>query len=197
VATLHTPQIGVPCRLFADDWCVGPYRKQWSGTDVFGHSGTTPNGSSTLLWVPELGATLATVVNTPARGYHFADRVLGVLADEWLKLRKPDRPAPDWDPIPAAERYVGHYRSIGLDYDVSESDGRLLLRLDRGRDNDPGADDRASEVRTRLLPIDAHRFLPEDDDVTSDHQWDIAFTLGADGRAMLLHNGAFAARRVR
>jgi CubicO group peptidase (beta-lactamase class C family) len=40
IETMQRPQVKLPTRLLADEWCVGPYRKQWGGRILYGHSGT-------------------------------------------------------------------------------------------------------------------------------------------------------------
>jgi hypothetical protein len=182
--------------VFADDWCVGPYRKVWDGVEVFGHSGTTENGSSTLLWIPDRSIAIATVVNTPPRGYPFADAVFDAVLRDRLGLAKPPRPVPDTGLVVDAALYQGRYDSWGQHYDVREHDGALAVTLRRMRGNDPATGEWEDPVMTVLRPIAPHRFLPDDDALTGDHTWDIAFTTGPGGRATLLHNGAVAARHT-
>ncbi|WP_158564039.1 serine hydrolase [Jiangella anatolica] len=195
VATMQTPQADVPSRVFADSWCVGPYRKVWGGVEVFGHSGTTHNGSSTLLWIPEHDVAVAVVVNTPPRGYPFADAVFDAVLRDGLGLPKPQRPEPDAGLTFDPDDYVGRYDAWGVRYDVARQGGGLALTVRRMRDNDPATGEAEEPIHTLLHPIAPQRFLPADDAVTGNHTWDIAFTAGADGRIALLHNGAFAARR--
>ncbi|WP_267898053.1 serine hydrolase [Spongiactinospora gelatinilytica] len=115
VAEMHTPQVDVPSRWFADSWCVGPYRKRWDGVDVFGHSGSNLGGSSTLLWVPERDVAVAVIVNTPARGYAFADAVFDVLFPSF-GIAKPRRPEPDPSVEIDPRRYAGRYEAHGFGY---------------------------------------------------------------------------------
>ncbi|WP_020661166.1 serine hydrolase [Amycolatopsis benzoatilytica] len=187
VETMQTVQADVPARVFADSWCVGPYRKTWDGVEVFGHSGTTPNGSSCLLWAPSLDVAVATVVNTPSRGYPFADAISDVVFRDWLGIAKPPRPTPDPRLELDPSAYSGRYHAHGVRYTISTDNGTLLLDAEQSD---------GERLQTELLPIAAHRFLPADDAVTSNHTWDIAFTVGPDGAASHLHNGAFTARRV-
>jgi CubicO group peptidase (beta-lactamase class C family) len=194
VATMQSAQVDVPARVFADGWCVGPYRKVWDGVEVFGHSGTTHNGSSTLLWIPERAIAIATVVNTPLRGYPFADAVFDAVLRDWLGLAKPPRPVPDAGLVVDPSRYEGRYDSWGRHYHVQEQGGSLTVTLHQMRGNDPATGEWDDPVATVLRPIAPHRFLPDDDALTGDHTWDIAFTTGPDGHAALLHNGAFTAR---
>jgi CubicO group peptidase (beta-lactamase class C family) len=196
VATMQSRQVEVPARVFADAWCVGPYAKDWDGLAVFGHSGTTHNGSSTLLWIPAHKLAIATVVNTPPRGYPFADAVFDTVLRDWLGLPKPVRPTPKADLSPDTTPYLGRYDAHGVYYQVAQRDHALELTVRRMRDHNPLSGELEDAITTTLRPIAAHRFLPADDAVTRYHNWDIAFTLGPDGRAVLLNNGAFAARRA-
>ncbi|MGW6462072.1 serine hydrolase [Streptomyces sp. NPDC055078] len=195
VAAMQTRQIDVPAKLFADGWCLGPYVKTWDGVTVFGHSGTTMCGSSTLVWVPEHRTAVAVTVNVANRGYHFADAVFGHVFREVLGISKPARPAKravvTVDPAP----YLGTYEAGGVRYELRADGDRLFVTLTAG-----GASDLVSEgfepVTSELYPLGDHRFLPADDAIGGDHLWDVAFYLGDDGRAERFLNGAFAARRT-
>lgn len=188
VAAMQTPHITVPARWFADNWCAGPYHKQWGGVDVFGHGGTTGHGSSTLIWIPELDLSVAVIVNNSTLGYPFAHAVLDEIVGNWFGVAKPVRPQPDprlrIDPTP----YLGEYHGHRTSYRVSAGGRGLRLIMTR--------DDAGSErIETELLPVGDHRFLAEDDRVTSSHNWDLAFSGWETGRAGLFHNGAFTAAR--
>ncbi len=195
VATMLSPQVEVPARVFADGWCVGPYRKVWGGVEVFGHSGTTGNGSSTLLWIPERDIAIATIVNTPSRGYPFADAIFDSVLRDGLDLPKPPRPEPSPQPPGDTAAYEGRYGSYGIDYDVTRHDDALALTSRRTRDHHATGQG-PEPIRTVLRPIGPHRFLPDDDAVTEHHTWDIAFTVDDSGHAVLLHNGAFTSCRT-
>jgi CubicO group peptidase (beta-lactamase class C family) len=189
--TMHTAQVDVPSRIFADSWCVGPYHKNWDGIDVFGHSGTTRSGSSTLLWIPSHQLAIATTVNTAQRGYPFADAVFDTVLRDWLGLPKPQRPEPTASAPEDPSPYVGRYEARDRHYEVARHGDDLVTTL-RWRN----LDDQEETIRSALRPVGGHRFLPENDAITFHHTWDIAFTIGAEGRAEILHNGAFAARRI-
>ncbi|MFI6539766.1 serine hydrolase domain-containing protein [Nonomuraea sp. NPDC050547] len=184
---IHTPHAEVPARCFADHWCAGPYLKIWDGVRVYGHSGTTPSGSSTLNWIPEHDLVVATIVNVAERGYRFADAVIREIVRAETGVVKPALPEPDPGLSVAPEPYTGRYGAHDLLYEVTAADGRLHAVI-----HGPGG----SLASTDLLPLGEHRFLPADDAFTGHHMWDVAFVMGADGRAIRLLNGAFAARSL-
>jgi CubicO group peptidase (beta-lactamase class C family) len=196
IVAMRSPIVRVPSQMFAQDWCLGPYRKVWGGTELWGHGGTTQNGSSTLLWIPELDLSIAVVVNTPSRGYPFASEVFRAVLAERYGLAMPTRPqVPESDVVDPAP-YLGSYRSLGFSYEVTASGRDLIAEMTSTQVLDPTTARPDPPVRTPLRHIAAHRFLPDDDAITRHHGWDIAFGMDETGRAALLHNGGFAAARV-
>ncbi|RZQ64597.1 serine hydrolase domain-containing protein [Amycolatopsis suaedae] len=193
VAAMQTPHVDVPTKLFADGWCLGPYTKVWDGVRIFGHSGTTPCGSSTLLWVPSHDAAVAVTVNVANRGYHFADRVFDHVFTDVLGITKPTRPAKTPGAPVDTAAYAGVYETADTCYRVTGEDGHLFVTV--SATGPVGGSDGA--VRSALYPLGDHRFLPADDAVGGHHLWDVAFDLGPDGTAVRFLNGAFAARRTR
>ena len=191
VRALQSPQVDVPARWFADQWCVGAYRKVWDGTEVFGHGGTTMQSSSTLVWIPNLDVTVAVIVNNPSLGYPFAHALLDELLLTEFSIKKPKRPVHDPNASFDAAQYVGEYRTLETNYRVTGGDtGQLLLTMDSHALFSDGV------IESELQPIGDHRFLAVDDRVTTFHNWDLAFSDITDGKARLLHNGGFAAARV-
>ncbi|MFF4776427.1 serine hydrolase domain-containing protein [Microtetraspora fusca] len=182
-AAMQVPQVALPTRRFADEWCLGPYRRDFSGLEVFGHSGTNLGGSSTLLWAPSTGTVVAVVCNTPHAGYPLAAEVAAyVLGSAPADVEPVTRRTAD------PGRYEGRYAACDLRYDVTSADGVLTVTLEEaatGRTSPPVA----------LLPLDGDRFLPEVD-LSGGRGWDLAFVV-EDGTAVRLVSGAFAARRVR
>ncbi|MFE0019718.1 serine hydrolase domain-containing protein [Amycolatopsis sp. NPDC059021] len=194
VAEMQTQQVDVPAKVLADGWCLGPYTKIWDGVRIFGHSGTTPCGSSTLLWAPGLDAAVAVTVNVANRGYHFADRVFDHVFGEVLGVEKPSRPAKvPGDPVDPAP-YLGEYESADTRYRVSAENGVLFVTMAVKKPSELHGD--RAPVTSELYALGGHRFLPADDALGSDHLWDVAFSVGDDGKASHFLNGAFAARRV-
>lgn len=195
VATMQTPQIAVPPAAFATNWCTGPYHLDWHGIDVFGHVGMSENGASVLRWIPELDVSMAVVHNTPSRTSAFIGAVYERVLRDRLGVPIPPAPDPDdfapVDPSP----YVGRYSAFGRDYEVAEQDGALVLTAHREVGYEDG--ERPWEtVSSVIRPTGRHRFAALDPVVTWNHGWELAFTLGDDGRARVFHNGAFAARRT-
>src|SRR5581483_10180853 len=105
-------------------------------------------------------------VNTPQRGYPFADAVLNAVLRDRLGVPKPARPVPCADMRVDPAPYLGRYEASGLRYEVAFEDGALLLIVDGLRSHYPLAGQEDETVRTPLLPIAPHRFLPVDDAVT-------------------------------
>ncbi|MEV2271914.1 serine hydrolase domain-containing protein [Nonomuraea africana] len=181
-AAMHVPQVSLPTRRFAREWCLGPYRRDFGRTAVFGHSGTNYGGSSTLLWAPSTGVVVAVVCNTPHAGYPLAAEVAAeVLGAAPYDVEPVTRLTAD------AEPYVGRYAACDLRYEVSAVDGVLTVTLEEvasGRVSPPVA----------LLPLERDRFLPERD-LSGGRGWDLAFVV-RQGRAVRLVSGGFAARRM-
>ncbi|MEV0678706.1 serine hydrolase domain-containing protein [Actinosynnema sp. NPDC050436] len=186
VATMQQAQVDVPAKLFADRWCVGPYQRDWGGVAVYGHSGTTPNGSSLLLWVPVRGVALACLTNTADLGYPLADAMATAVLSRWCGVHR-DRtgPRPVDHPVDA-DLYVGRYAAHGVDYAVERSATGLTVTMTG----------EAETVVSGLVPLGDHRFWPEDPRVSGHHPWDVAFCPDGTGRIVRLLNGAFPARRV-
>jgi CubicO group peptidase (beta-lactamase class C family) len=195
VRTMQTPQVAVPPSSFATSWCTGPYHLDWDGVDVFGHVGTSENGSSELRWIPELGISIAVIHNTVAHASAFLSAMFHRVLRDRLGVAIPAAPNPDhFDPVDPAP-YLGRYEALGRRYDVSTRDGDLTLTVER--EVATAAGDRPWEtVSSALRPVGRHRFLAVDPVVTWNFAWEIAFTVDGDGCGLVLHNGAFAAGRV-
>jgi len=190
VATMHKAQVSLPTRLFADEWCIGPYRKEWDGSTLYGHSGTNWSGSSTLLWCPEKRVAIATVVNVAAQGYPFAEEIFDVVFPQLFEIRKPKRLMcrsggeikMDLSP------YVGRFEAFGMSAEIIREGEALLLNYKTNAVHVDGCE---------LVPLAPGRFLPSDPRVSGNRDWDIAFWgWNADGRASYLLQGVFPMRRT-
>ncbi len=191
VATMQHVEVDVPAKLFADRWCVGPYQRDWGGVTVYGHSGTTPCGSSLLLWVPELGVSLASQTNTADLGYPLTGAMVDAVLSRWFGVHRSTSSLEPIDQGVDPDIYLGRYAAHGMDYLVERSGAGLVVTM-VSEDLSGGAE----SVFSRLIPLGEHRFWPEDPRVSSHHLWDVAFCPDEDGRIVRLLNGAFPARRV-
>ncbi|MYS80481.1 hypothetical protein [Embleya scabrispora] len=82
-----------------------------------------------------------------------------------------------------------------MGYDVPHEDGGLLLTATpQAGAEEP--DDVGESVTSRLVPLGAHRFRPEDPRIASHHQWGVVFVPGPDDTIVRMLNGAFPAGRV-
>jgi CubicO group peptidase (beta-lactamase class C family) len=192
VRTMHTPQVKLPNRVTAQQWCTGPYWKQWGGETIFGHSGTNTSGSSMLLWIPAKNLAIATIANVPNQGYPLADRVFDTVFPEMFGIAKPKAPtAATVTPVKVdLRRFVGRFEAYGSVLEFTASGGRLMARLTNSRSNAP-------PLESEMIPLGEDRFLPADPAMGGNRGWDVAFW-GADssGRATHFLNGVFGMRRV-
>ncbi|MFI6505711.1 serine hydrolase domain-containing protein [Nonomuraea typhae] len=176
---MQEPQVTLPTRRFAEQWCLGPYRRRLGDVVVHGHSGTNFGGCSTLVWTED--TVVAVICNTPHAGYPLATAVIeDVLGAGFRDVQPEGRLVEDATP------YVGCYAAGDVHYEVSAAHGELKLTL-----RDPASGESSPPVT--LLPLEGDRFLPEQD-LSGGRGWDLAFVV-QNGRAVRLVNGAFAARR--
>lgn len=184
---LHRPSVAVPPTLLADFWACGPYGKRWGDVTLVGHSGTSDFGSSYLLWAPDHGVAVATVVNTPRAGYPFADRVLRELLPSLLGAVAPPSPEVLAGPVPEPARYVGRYEMSGAVIEVTEHAGALVAQ---------GSGHFGAGSRTPLRRLASGAFLPVQGTIDGGRGWGTAF-LGPEGApATHLLNGFFSLRRT-
>lgn len=190
VETMHQPHIKLRTRLFADEWGVGPYRKQWGGHVLHGHSGSNYGGSSMLLWCPKKNIAIATVVNVSDQGYLLADAIFDEVFPKLFDIQKPAAPKPENFASVATDLrpYVGRFEAYGMTLNFAIEGDRLILTstMDSGRVN-----------RCELIPLGDDRFLPCDLGVSGNRNWDIAFWgRDAQDRAPYLLQGVFPLRRT-
>jgi hypothetical protein len=193
VRTMHTPQVRLPARLTAHQWCTGPYWKQWGGETIYGHSGTNSSGSSMLLWIPARNLAIATIANVPNQGYPLADRVFDTVFPEMFGITKPKLPKPDTVTRVKVDlkRYVGRFEAHRTAFEFVDSGGRLMTRTINTGTSGPAAPE------IELIPMGEDRFLPADPAMGGNRGWDVAFWgTDASGRATHFLNGVFGMRRI-
>jgi hypothetical protein len=195
IRTMQTPQVRLPTRVTAHQWCTGPYWKQWGGVEIYGHSGTNTSGSSMLLWIPARNLAIATIANVPNQGYPLADRIFDTVFPEMFGIAKPKAPTPA-TVTPAKvdlRRYVGRFEAYQSAFEFAEEGGRLMVRVVSAG----GPSSANPPAATELIPLGEDRFLPADPAMGGNRGWDVAFW-GSDsgGRATHYLNGVFAMRRA-
>jgi len=193
IKTMHTPQVSLPARLTAQEWCTGPYRKVWDGHAIYGHSGTNSGGSSLLLWCPERNIAIATIANVPRQGYPFADRIFSTVFPQVFDIQKPATPKPG-DVTPAAvdlERFVGQYDAWNQHREFVIQNDKLVVSVFQGEERV------TPTMSSELIPLGGDRFLPADPALGGNRGWDVAFW-GDDGSGRASHylDGVFALRRT-
>jgi CubicO group peptidase (beta-lactamase class C family) len=155
IESMQRPQVKLPTRLFADEWCAGPYRKQWDGEILYGHSGTTRSGSSTLLWCPRKNVAIATAVNVAEQGYPLADAVLDVVFPQLFGIKKPAAPSPN--SISAVDvdlrPYTGRFEAFGMAANFIVEEDQLMLSSVMGE---------SVTNSCQLIPLGEGRLLPCD-----------------------------------
>jgi len=197
VDTMQTPQIRVPTQFMAQHWCIGPYRKNWGGWALYGHSGTNVGGSSMLLWCPEKHVAIATTVNVAAQGYPLAEHIFDVVFPELFGIAKP----PVLDPealTPAAvadlARFSGRFEAFGTVIEFTSKDGRLFATVDSDLERMFGLE---PVTQSELIPLGGDRFLPRNPALSGNRLWDVAFwDERRTGRPTHYLGGIFAFRRT-
>lgn len=197
VDAMHMPQVELPTRLMAQQWCCGPYRKVWDGAAVYGHSGTSTGGSSMLLWCPEKQIAIATVVNVAAQGYRLAEQILDVVFPQMCGIQKPKAPEPDaLEPreIEDPGRLVGRFEAFGTVVRITWEGGRLVATEDSDLNRMYGF---APVTRSELIALGGDRFFPRNPAMSGNRLWDMAFwDASQSGRATHYLGGIFAFRRT-
>ncbi len=197
VEAMHVPQVELPTRLMAQQWCCGPYRKVWGGAAVYGHSGTTTGGSSMLLWCPERQVAIATVVNVAAQGYRLAEQIFDVVFPQVFGIQKPKVPEPEaLEPreIEDPGRLVGRFEAFGAVVQVTWEGGRLFVTEDSDLNRMYGFE---PVTRSELIPLGGDRFFPRNPALSGNRLWDVAFwDASRSGRATHYLGGIFAFRRT-
>lgn len=169
LAQMHTKQVDTPTRFMAHGWCLGPYYKVWDGVEIYGHSGTNMGGSSTLLWIPSKGMSIAVTCNEPPNGYPLAELCFReILAEQGIQM--PDKAKPT-DPESGIDSLPGMYTAHGVEIEISQIDERTLHAHKESRQF-PGFE---QTLDSDLHPLGDGRYLVEDAAFSGGRDWDIAF----------------------
>ena len=197
VNTMHAPRIKVLTQLMAQDWCVGPYRKEWGGHEIYGHSGVNTGGSSELLWCPQKRIAIATTVNWPYQGLPLAEHIFDQVFPGLFGISKPKPPDPQQLRAPEAldlRLFTGRYEMLGGVAHVDLRGDRLFAAMDSDAMRRFGL---ASILESELIPLGGGRFFPRDPAFSGNRSWDVAFWDAAGaGRPTHFLNGMNALRRT-
>jgi CubicO group peptidase (beta-lactamase class C family) len=190
VAAFQEPQVKLYTRLFADEWCLGPYRKTWDHHPLYGHSGTNYSGSSVVLWCPSRRVAIAVVSNVASQGYPLADELFDTVFPKLFSIEKPK--APEIENLQRVEvdlrPYCGRFEAVGMQYEFSIQGEKLALKAQMGADETSCVE---------LVSLGEGRFLPCDLSISGNRNWDIAFWgRDPDGKASHLLQGVFPLRRT-
>jgi CubicO group peptidase (beta-lactamase class C family) len=192
VELMRTPVIETSTKLLAQAWCVGAYQKHWGGNPLYGHSGTNASSSSMLLWSAQHNLAIASIANVPPLGYPFAYAVFAEVLRATKGWESPRQPQPDASVTVDGARYAGRYTAYGVEYEIEQQDGALLLTIfaERRRPTE------VEPAKSLLRPLAPDRFMPDDVSVSGGRGWDVAFVgQDGDGRATHFVNGVMVARR--
>jgi len=170
IALMHEKQVDTPTGFMAHGWCLGPYYKVWDGVEIYGHSGTNLGGSSTLLWIPSKGISVAVTCNDPPKGYPLAERCFRALLAEF-GIRMPGKATP----LDAADQNLdelpGRYEAHGVEINITKVDDNTLHARKVNRQL-PGTE---TVLESNLRPLGNGRFLIDDPLFSGGRDWDIAF----------------------
>jgi len=197
IGIMHTPQIKLPTELMAQHWCLGPYRKQWGGHMIYGHSGTNLGGSSMLLWCPQKRIAIATTVNVSNQGYPLAERIFDRVFPELFNIDKPKAPnvtelAESF--VPDQRVFTGRYEALGAVMRIEVRDGSLFGLFESDILRTLGL---VYGLESELIFLGNGRFVPRNPEFSGNRCWDVAFwDETGSGRPTHFLNGMFAMRRT-
>lgn len=156
-----TVPIAIPVWGVGSAWGLGPNTAKWGDTVVWGHGGSNQNGMSQLIWIPEKGAVLAFVANTPAAyepltARMFSEFTRAAFGISLPKLAAPAKPLLLKNPV----RYVGNYVRLGMRYEVTVHGGQLHYKQTSVAGMAPESMLKAGVmIDADLIPLGGDRFL--------------------------------------
>lgn len=185
-------QVELPDPTFTDSWGLGWMRFDWSGHRVIGHDGGTIGQAAFLRLSPERDFAMSLLTNGgDASGLY--DELYAEAFEELAGITKPAPFAPPAEPVSIdLAPYVGQYSRSGVDLDVVEQDGGLVLRHTlTGLLAELVPEEQTDE--TPLIPVGDAQFATKHE---TDASWSsVLFYELADG-TRYIHSGFRATPRV-
>jgi CubicO group peptidase (beta-lactamase class C family) len=184
-------RMSLPDRSFADSWGLGWMRFDWNGHRVIGHDGGTIGQAAFLRLSPERDFAVCLLTNGDASGLY--DELYAEAFRELAGITKPPPFAPPDEPVTAElSQYVGRYSRSGVDLDVVEQDGGLVLRSTlTGLLAELMPEEKTDE--TPMVPVSDHQFATKHD---SDATWRSVLFYELEDGSRYLHTGFRATPRV-
>ncbi len=203
VVQMMERQIGVPSRMHARAWCLGPWWNDWNGVQLWGHAGGTATSSSCLQWIPGHNGVIAFIINTGSAFVGFRKLAFTKILDAAFGFSKPalsEGSGGSYDP----RRYAGTYEHLGARMHVTPGTGESLnARLVPQRTAEELAQHDVcfdqSEQSAVLTPLGQDRFLLNALDGPDIYQGEVDTAFFGDdgeGRATNVLDGVFAMSRT-
>lgn len=193
---MRTPEVAIPDRVsLGGNIGLAWILSDWGGETVYGHDGGTIGQSAYLRVLPGTGARGDLVVALVTNGGEMKDLYVDLFTevfDQLAGVQMPPRVAPlPSPPTIDAARYVGLYRREGVDVEIVEREGELVM-ITRPTGILAAAMG-AAEIEAPLHPYDDDTFLTTMPTV-SGYVGAVYYEL-SDG-SPYLHVGARAAAKV-
>lgn len=193
VHQMHLRTVTCPPQMNIDAIGLGSFLWDWNGDghyDVFGHDGSTIGQAAWLRYHTESETAVALLTNG-GNGKGLADEMLAAIFSDSAGIAPPEPPAPAREGMPEPARLTGTYGKASGTVEISLKDGALVA-LHR-----PAPDFAALQgtYTVELKPVNETLFVGTMQGYTRPATYHF---LGEDdqGRALYLHTGARAHRRV-
>jgi len=125
--------ISVPVHHYGKSWCLGPFRNEWEGVELWGHHGGNVSGVSFLYWIPRLQGVLACTMacTIDAQSLAVFSRFERLILQQVMRcvfgVGKPDIRPPALPVEINRRRYVGAYDSLAGQCVVREINEQLVM----------------------------------------------------------------------
>jgi len=193
VEAMRGQEIELPDPTETDSWGLGWMRFDWGGHRVIGHDGGTIGQAAFLRLSPERDFAVSLLTNggDPQGLYH---ELFAEAFEELADVAMPPPFAPPEEPVsidPAP--YVGRYSRSGVDLDVVEQDGGLVLKSTvTGLIAELVPEDERTD-ETPLVPVGEHQFATKHE---AEASWASVLFYELEDGSRYVHSGFRATPRV-